>query len=773
MFITIHQTAMFAPPLHVSYKVYGKGAESHPDLDDRCLQVAMEDRHVQQQRQRERRRRQRDAVAFQKDKSCRTQGVEKVAEDGGSKEEEENARPEDGLFVFSPAQEGWLIKQGSGGLRIWRRRWVGLANRRLWYANGPAAPGGSGGGDCPEKGSIGCMELTQWSRVVEEDCADGLSFRVIPGKPEDAYPSERVEEEEEICGAHSSDDEFDEGDSDGTPTHSLDGVADAAPSTGEKEPLISPHQLTRKLHQRRSIVGSVVSSSSQGHGHVPTEGWWFRAESLQEKEVWMTKIRKSIALAEWWSALRFGPSLGEGGFSQVVEMLDMRNGERLAVKVMHVRRRMERDQALAETDILALVRKRIQHPHLMAPRRIYVEGCRVWIMFPLCRGGDLLQRLVSRGRGSEAEAAVVVSRLLSAVQALHQHGVLHLDIKPENVLFVKEEDLSQVLLTDFGLSRKMQPTNRLGMRSSRYGKGIIKKLEVRAAVSECVAGKEGWGGEEEEEEEEEEEGREEETEEGDDNEEKEDAEQDWDYLSRLRYNLAFDERVNGTIGYMAPEVILHKRYTPSADVWSLGVVLHICLVGYAPFQHQQQERQQEVGGSCSSHQDALERSVRGEFVMDELDWARISPAAKDLTRRMLTVDETARITIADALRHPWVQHCTKKGEGVDTVGNGGKVRVVSSSVSAKKDQASFLPSNLQGHDSDHFDGGTTQPFSSFRTLFDSAVVRGSSFLSSITNISTFNHNGGSPPTTTTTSSSSSSSSSSLPVLSGGWKVNDV
>jgi len=53
------------------------------------------------------------------------------------------------------------------------------------------------------------------------------------------------------------------------------------------------------------------------------------------------------------------------------------------------------------------------------------------------------------------------------------------------------------------------------------------------------------------------------------------------FMARMTRNLS--ERLRGTIGYMAPEIITHRQYGPAADVWAAGVVLYILLVGYPPF----------------------------------------------------------------------------------------------------------------------------------------------------------------------------------------------
>eukprot|EP00952_Eustigmatos_sp_NYUAD-ZCMA_P012622 50630-Eustigmatos_ZCMA.PRE.1 len=41
--------------------------------------------------------------------------------------------------------------------------------------------------------------------------------------------------------------------------------------------------------------------------------------------------------------------------------------------------------------------------------------------------------------------------------------------------------------------------------------------------------------------------------------------EEWDCLNNLRHQMHYDERINGTLGYMAPEIIQHKRYGPAAD----------------------------------------------------------------------------------------------------------------------------------------------------------------------------------------------------------------
>ncbi|XP_068616802.1 serine/threonine-protein kinase Chk2 [Brachionichthys hirsutus] len=102
----------------------------------------------------------------------------------------------------------------------------------------------------------------------------------------------------------------------------------------------------------------------------------------------------------------------------------------------------------------------------------------------------------------------------------------------------------------------------------------------------------------------------------------------------------------GTPSYLAPEVFTHASttgYGPAVDVWSLGVLLFVCLGGYPPFH-------EDFG-----QQSITEQIIRGEFTMVPSKWRHISDQAKDVVRKLLVVDPSERMTIEEALSHTWLQ----------------------------------------------------------------------------------------------------------------------
>lgn len=86
----------------------------------------------------------------------------------------------------------------------------------------------------------------------------------------------------------------------------------------------------------------------------------------------------------------------------------------------------------------------------------------VYIVMELCEGGELLDRILSRGgKYSEEDAKVVVVQILNIVAYCHLQGVVHRDLKPENFLFTTKEENAQLKAIDFGLSDFVRPDERL------------------------------------------------------------------------------------------------------------------------------------------------------------------------------------------------------------------------------------------------------------------------------------------------------------------------
>ncbi|CAJ1936173.1 unnamed protein product [Cylindrotheca closterium] len=128
--------------------------------------------------------------------------------------------------------------------------------------------------------------------------------------------------------------------------------------------------------------------------------------------------------------------------------------ERRAHKVDYALKQIQLDKVSSafleelhnEIDIL----KAMDHPNIVKAHEVYNHKKQIYIILELCDGGDLYTRLPY----SEMEAGYISGKLLSAIKYMHDHGIVHRDLKFENIIFESPHPKAEIKVIDFGLSKK-------------------------------------------------------------------------------------------------------------------------------------------------------------------------------------------------------------------------------------------------------------------------------------------------------------------------------
>ncbi|XP_053554143.1 striated muscle preferentially expressed protein kinase isoform X2 [Bombina bombina] len=159
-------------------------------------------------------------------------------------------------------------------------------------------------------------------------------------------------------------------------------------------------------------------------------------------------ILKARRLTDYYTIQK---EIGRGAFSYVRHVIEKSSGRDLAAKFI-TSRGAARENARRERNILS----RLSHERIIYFHEAFEKKSALIIITELCSQEELLDRLTRKNAVSESEIRSFVRQILEGLHYLHHKNILHLDIKPENILMA-DAISEQIRICDFGNAQELTP----------------------------------------------------------------------------------------------------------------------------------------------------------------------------------------------------------------------------------------------------------------------------------------------------------------------------
>ncbi|KAF5307308.1 hypothetical protein FQR65_LT07024 [Abscondita terminalis] len=149
--------------------------------------------------------------------------------------------------------------------------------------------------------------------------------------------------------------------------------------------------------------------------------------------------------------------IGRGKFGTVFKCLEKTTGLQLAAKFIGIAKKEDRKNVEREVDIM----RSLQHPRLLQIYDAFENGKMMTVILELIEGGELFERVIDDDFVlTEKSCAVFMRQICEGVAFIHKQRILHLDMKPENILCLTKTG-NRIKIIDFGLARKYDPNKKL------------------------------------------------------------------------------------------------------------------------------------------------------------------------------------------------------------------------------------------------------------------------------------------------------------------------
>lgn len=287
-------------------------------------------------------------------------------------------------------------------------------------------------------------------------------------------------------------------------------------------------------------------------------------------------------------------TLGTGAFGTVMLAKKKHSETLYAIKSIS-KQSILRSQMGAQVKKEISIMKGLDHPNIVQIFEVLMSAGHLYIVMDFVSGGELYSKITRTGKLSDSECRRYVRQLCSALNYCHQKHVCHRDIKPQNILLDKDDN---ALLADFGFASivKVEEEGEDAGRTDRTNSTCSNVSNVSGLSCDSTHST---------------------------------SDRTMEGSSKLMKQMS---TMCGTMAYMAPEILNRDKYFgDKVDIWALGVVIYVLLVGFMPFKEE----------DATKAKYSIPKDVESD--------------AADFVSNMLVLDPRERYSARHLLEHPWVE----------------------------------------------------------------------------------------------------------------------
>ncbi|XP_037693002.1 myosin light chain kinase, smooth muscle isoform X2 [Choloepus didactylus] len=144
--------------------------------------------------------------------------------------------------------------------------------------------------------------------------------------------------------------------------------------------------------------------------------------------------------------------IGSGKFGQVFRLVEKKTGKIWAGKFFKAYSAKEKENIRQEISIMNC----LHHPKLVQCVDAFEEKANIVMVLEIVSGGELFERIIDEDfELTERECIKYMKQISEGVEYIHKQGIVHLDLKPENIMCVNKTG-TRIKLIDFGLARRLE-----------------------------------------------------------------------------------------------------------------------------------------------------------------------------------------------------------------------------------------------------------------------------------------------------------------------------